>query len=214
MSNEDFDAYSSPLPIPGTSYLVQIGKQISTDKWEARIVKGREIIANRVLESAELNGNVIIGFIMQEVAIPMINPYQISKTVKILMKQGERGSLATRPTMLEPPLPIGKSNATSRVTSPTTDTIIPTSTSSESPNVEVKAASEYNVLMSPRTSSLAASDSSGNSGEICPRCKNSIADNFYFCPICSKQLQEKRCPGCNKEIRPDYQLCPYCGIKL
>ncbi|MHA1271068.1 MAG: zinc ribbon domain-containing protein [Candidatus Helarchaeota archaeon] len=202
-TDKDFDPYSSPLPIPGTSYLVQLGKQTSTDKWKVRIIKGREIIADRVMEDPELNGNTIIGFIMQKVAIPMINPYQISKTVKLLIKQGERGSLASRPTALEPPMP--ESGSTIQASSTST---IPTS-NVETPSVKV--ASEYDALMSPRPTTTSVS-SQGT--DTCPRCKNSVEEAFFFCPICSKQLKQKFCPGCNREIRPDFQLCPYCGLKL
>ncbi|MHA1309611.1 MAG: zinc ribbon domain-containing protein [Candidatus Helarchaeota archaeon] len=204
--DKDFNPYSSPLPIPGTSYLVQLGKQISSNKWQVRIVKGREIIADRVLAEPELNGNTIIGFIMQEVAIPMINPYQISKTVKLLIKQGERGPLAERPTLMEPPMPEKQGVSSANAPAP--------SSSSNITTTPVQTASEYDVLMQPRTSTTISTTSTGQEAGTCPRCKSPIEESFYYCPICAKQLKQKYCPGCNREIRPDYQLCPYCGLKL
>jgi len=206
-SDKDFNPYSSPLPIPGTSYLVQLGKQISSDRWQVRIVKGREIIADRVLDEPELNGNTIIGFIMQELAIPMINPYQISKTVKLLIKQGERGPLSERPTLMEPPMPGQEAGAAAPSPAPAT---APTQTSTSMPTQ--RPASEYDVLMTPRPATTPTG--TGQETGVCPRCKRAVDESFYFCPICAKQLKQKYCPGCNREIRPDYELCPYCGLKL
>lgn len=206
MSDSEYEPYSSPLPIPGTSYMVQIGKQKSSDKWQVRIVKGREIISERVLDDPELNGNTIIGFIMQELAIPMINPYQISKTVKILIKQGERGPLAARTMAPSPPMPGTEGEAPAKPTAPPPAESTP----------KVSPTSEYDSLIEPRSKPAPPPTTSKTSRAVgdCPRCKSPIEDHFYFCPICSKQLKEKHCPGCNKEIRPDYELCPYCGIKL
>ncbi|MBD3227661.1 MAG: hypothetical protein GF329_05690 [Candidatus Lokiarchaeota archaeon] len=203
-SDSDFDPYSSPLPIPGTSYKVQIGKEIDSDRWMARIVKGREIIAKRAFGEPELNGNIIIGFVMQELAIPMINPYQISKTVKMLIKQADRGPLASRPVSLEPPTP-------SAAPEPTPEAPASTTPAETEP---VQKASEYDALMSPKPTSEPTTTMESESTGACPRCSTPVQNNFYFCPICSKQLKEKLCKGCGREIRPDYELCPYCGIRL
>ena len=91
--NDDFIPYSSPLGIPGSSYSAQLGK--IGEQWALRLVKGREILEQGLFN--ELNGNKIIAFIIQNLAIPMINPYQISQSVKGLIRQAERGPVQVAP---------------------------------------------------------------------------------------------------------------------
>ncbi|HUX99277.1 MAG TPA: zinc ribbon domain-containing protein [Candidatus Deferrimicrobium sp.] len=88
-NSENFVPYSSPMGIPGSSYMAQVGKV--GDLWALRLVKGREVLEMGTFD--ELNGNKMIAFIIQNVAIPMINPYQISQSVKALIRQAERGPL-------------------------------------------------------------------------------------------------------------------------
>ncbi len=89
----EFVPYSSPMPIPGSSYSAQIGR--IDESWVLRLVKGREVLEQGTFE--DLNGNKMIAFIIQNVAIPMINPYQISQSVKALIRQAERGPLQAAP---------------------------------------------------------------------------------------------------------------------
>ncbi|MHA1131283.1 MAG: hypothetical protein ACTSQQ_10810, partial [Candidatus Helarchaeota archaeon] len=89
-----FIPYSSPIGIPGSSYMAQVGKK--DDRWAVRIVKGKEILEEGYFD--ELNGNKMIAFIIQNLAIPMINPYQISQSVKALIKQAERGPVQMAPS--------------------------------------------------------------------------------------------------------------------
>lgn len=93
MGEDGFIPYSSPLGIPGSSYSAQLGK--INEQWILRLVKGREVLEQGVFD--ELNGNKLIAFIIQNVAIPMINPYQISQSVKALIKMAERGPLQATP---------------------------------------------------------------------------------------------------------------------
>jgi len=87
--NESFVPYSSPMPIPGSSYAAQVGKV--NEKWALRLVKGRDVLDTGYFD--ELNGNQIIAYIIQSLAIPMINPYQISQSVKALITQAEHGPI-------------------------------------------------------------------------------------------------------------------------
>ena len=151
---------------------------------------------------------------MQEVAIPMLNPYQISKTVRLLIKQAERGPLSSRPTMLEPPMPEKEVPVVIESTGSEAAPVSESTVASTSEPITVKKASEYDVLMTPRPSSTTSTISTQEPTGKCPRCSSPIMDNYHFCPICSKQLKEKYCPGCKREIRPDFQFCPYCGLKL
>ncbi len=190
MEDKDFIPYSSPIPIAGTSYSAQIGKT-EAGNWKIRLIKGRNIMGAEEFE--ELNGNLMIAFIMRETAIPMLNPYKISQNIKMLIKQAERGPLQEK----LPPSP------------PPTATVAPLSSRT----------SEYDVVPRPKPASIPSvssvsvpTASGGDKG--CPRCKSEIQSNWILCAFCGQQLKQYNCPGCSKEIRYDFELCPFCGIKI
>jgi len=190
MSEEKFIPYSSPIPIAGTSYSAQIGKASEdAQDWIVRLIKGREVMEKESF--SELNGNLMIAFIMRATAIPMLNPYKISQNIKMLIKQAERGQ----------PL-------TAKPTAPTT------------PQTGYKPAPEYaglssgSELGSVPSTTRAKIPTAAAPGEGCPRCGSVVQGDFFYCPYCSQQLKRLTCPACNKEVRADYKLCPYCGIQL
>jgi len=45
---------------------------------------------------------------------------------------------------------------------------------------------------------------------VCPGCKQTVQDNFQFCPSCHTRLK-KVCPGCGELLRLRWNICPYCG---
>jgi hypothetical protein len=45
---------------------------------------------------------------------------------------------------------------------------------------------------------------------VCPGCKQTVQDNFQFCPSCHTRLK-KVCPGCGELLRLRWKICPYCG---
>ncbi len=45
---------------------------------------------------------------------------------------------------------------------------------------------------------------------VCPGCKQTVQDNFQFCPSCHTRLK-KTCPGCGELLRLRWNICPYCG---
>lgn len=81
--SSDFTPLSSQLGIAGTSYRLQLGMIGST--WAARLLKGNDVVTSTTIN--ELNGNLIVGFVIKETAIPNLNPYQIMKTVEFIMKE-------------------------------------------------------------------------------------------------------------------------------
>ncbi|MHA1680720.1 MAG: hypothetical protein ACTSUE_06915 [Promethearchaeota archaeon] len=85
MSQSNFIPLSSQLGITGTSYRLQLGK--IGDKWGARILKGKDVVASTAL--SELNGNMVVGFVLRETAIPNLNPYSIMKTVQFLTREAQ-----------------------------------------------------------------------------------------------------------------------------
>lgn len=83
--SENFTPLSSQLGVTGTSYRLQLGK--IGNKWGVRIIKGKEVVASTPLD--ELNGNMIVGFVIRETAIPNLNPYSIMKTVQFLTREAK-----------------------------------------------------------------------------------------------------------------------------
>jgi hypothetical protein len=81
--SSNFTPLSSQLGIAGTSYRLQLGMIGST--WAARLLKGNDVVASTTIN--ELNGNLIVGFVIKETAIPNLNPYQIMKTVEFIVKE-------------------------------------------------------------------------------------------------------------------------------
>ncbi|GAB4318173.1 MAG: hypothetical protein Kow0069_21230 [Promethearchaeota archaeon] len=99
--SQEFIPYTSQLGIAGTSYRVQLGK--INDKWASRLLKGKDVIDSFVYppegEGDDLpNANRIVGWILKVCAIPMINPYQISKTVQFLRNEAIRNKDKPRVT--------------------------------------------------------------------------------------------------------------------
>lgn len=99
--SQNFTPLSSQLGITGTSYRLQVGKV--GNSWAARILKGNECVASTTF--GELNGNLIVGFVMQETAIPNLNPYSIMKTVQFLTKEAQGNELRAKSAGIPAPGP-------------------------------------------------------------------------------------------------------------
>jgi predicted amidophosphoribosyltransferase len=47
---------------------------------------------------------------------------------------------------------------------------------------------------------------------LCPDCKQPIADNAKFCPLCGhQQLVFRQCVHCGKNLTPSAKFCSSCG---
>ncbi len=99
--SQNFTPLSSQLGITGSSYRLQVGKV--GNSWAARILKGNECVAQTSFN--ELNGNLIVGFVMQETAIPNLNPYSIMKTVQFLTKEAQGNELRAKTAGIPAPGP-------------------------------------------------------------------------------------------------------------
>lgn len=89
MSEKDFEPLTSQLGIAGTSYRLQLG--LINEKWASRLMKGRDAIIDSYIynnvEGIIPNGNRIVSWVLNTVAIPNINPHQIMKTTQFLLRQ-------------------------------------------------------------------------------------------------------------------------------
>ncbi len=45
---------------------------------------------------------------------------------------------------------------------------------------------------------------------VCPGCKQTVQDDFQFCPSCHTRLK-KVCPGCGALMKLRWNICPFCG---
>ncbi|MHA1340547.1 MAG: hypothetical protein ACTSRZ_08595 [Promethearchaeota archaeon] len=92
MSIEGFIPLSNQLGIPGSSYRVQLGKV--NDKWAIRLAKGNEILESKVFEETEQppNANALVGWVLQVLVIPNLNPYQIAKSIGFIRQEAIRRS--------------------------------------------------------------------------------------------------------------------------
>jgi hypothetical protein len=168
----DFVPYSSPMPIPGSSYSAQVGKQ--QDKWALRLVKGRDVLDTGIFN--ELNGNQIIAFIIQSLAIPMINPYQISQSVKALIKQAENGPLTAQAAAGPAAVPGGAGEMGAM---PTVPSGVMTPTDNACPRCRRPIQSNF---------------------YFCPYCSQAL--RVYQCVACKKEirLDYTLCPYCGCKV--------------
>ncbi|MBD3350924.1 MAG: hypothetical protein GF364_05505 [Candidatus Lokiarchaeota archaeon] len=92
MSKEGFIPLSNQLGIPGSSYRLQLGQV--NEKWAVRLAKGREILDSKVFEKKDEppNANEVVGWVLQVLVIPNINPYQIAKSVGFIRQEAIRRS--------------------------------------------------------------------------------------------------------------------------
>lgn len=92
MSHEGFIPLSNQLGITGSSYRIQLGKV--NNKWATRLAKGKEVLDSKVFEDTEEppNANKIVGWVLQVLVIPNINPYQIAKSVGFIRQEALRRS--------------------------------------------------------------------------------------------------------------------------
>ena len=206
--SEEFKPYSSPIPIAGTSYSAQIGKN-SEDQWTIRLIKANKIVETESFD--ELNGNLMVGFILRATAIPMLNPYKISQNVKMLITQADRGPLQIKP--------VAPAAAPAVAPAPAAGSAIE-SLPAGSLTAGISRTSEYDVPSRIGTAptfpsqTIAPAAPAETSGSNCSQCNSPIQANWNLCAFCGFVLKKMHCPGCSKEINFSFKLCPFCGIKL
>ncbi len=87
--SENFKPLTNPLGVPGTSYKMQLG--LVHNQWASRLLKGVKVLAEKtynLLEDEEYpNTNFLVGFVLQNAAIPNINPRQIMKVTESLLNR-------------------------------------------------------------------------------------------------------------------------------
>jgi len=89
MTEKGFEPLTSQLGISGTSYRLQLGE--INEKWASRLLKGKDVLDSKIYDLEEgqalPNQNYIVGWVLQTLVLPNINPHQVMKTVQALVKQ-------------------------------------------------------------------------------------------------------------------------------
>ncbi len=89
---KDFIPLSAPLGIPGSSYMVQLGKVGKV--WGVRLAKGNDILDSKVFHDNTgddpPNANSIVAWVISTLPIPNLNPYQIAKSVGFIRQEAIR----------------------------------------------------------------------------------------------------------------------------
>jgi len=85
---KSFRLFSNQPGIPGTLYSIQVGK--INGKWASRLLKGENVIASYVYKKKELGKSGfpkyknIVGWVLKAIALPEIDPLQITNAIKAL----------------------------------------------------------------------------------------------------------------------------------
>lgn len=94
-SPQGFMPLSAQLGIPGSSYRIQLGKV--NNIWSVRLAKGNDVLDSKVFSNYKdlegnnpPNANTIVGWILQVLPIPNLNPYQIVKSVGFIRQESIR----------------------------------------------------------------------------------------------------------------------------
>ena len=94
---QGFVPLSAQLGIPGSSYMIQLGKV--NNIWSVRLAKGPNVLDSKVFHNYKdpegnnpPNANTIVGWILQVLPIPNLNPYQIVKSVGFIRQESIRRS--------------------------------------------------------------------------------------------------------------------------
>lgn len=184
MSN-DFIPLSAPLGIPGSSYMVQLGKVGNT--WGVRLAKGNDILDSKIFHENTgddpPNANNLVAWIISVLPIPNLNPYQIAKSVGFIRQESIRRNedLKRKPSV---PLKEVKEAILTEAPIEKKPSASPGWVKEDSGSEQKKQA--HRILPSiPGSGSASSSSPSGPSKSVtCSSC----GTHFKFCPYCGKPL--------------------------
>lgn len=205
----NFEALTNALGVPGTSYKLQLG--LINKKWASLLIKGKKILASKtydLMEDEEYpNTNFIVGFVLQNAAIPNINPRQIMRVTESLLSKAKENfdkkeiqeiESKVRETTPKPQSPSKNEKLTEEEKRKkfqekvkAQDKEVPAKTKRELPSIPSSdTPTETPSQPSEKAKGPEPSDEEGEGRH----------GGHKFCPYCGKDL--------------DFKYCPYCGKKL
>ena len=182
MSNANFLPLSAPLGIPGSSYMVQLGKV--GDVWGVRLAKGNDILDSKVFRDNTgddpPNANAIVAWVISTIPIPNLNPYQIAKSVGFIRQEAIRRNEDMK---RKPSVPMKDVKAAALTKAPVEKKPSKSPGWVKEDNAAEQKKHAHRILPSiPGSGSSNPSGSSG--GTACQSCGTEIK----FCPYCGKPL--------------------------
>jgi hypothetical protein len=179
MSN-DFVALSAPLGIPGSSYMVQLGKVGKI--WGVRLAKGNDILDSKVFHENTgddpPNANSLVAWVISTLPIPNLNPYQIAKSIGFIRQEAIRRNeeMKRKPAVPMKDVKEAKLTEAPIEKKPTTS---PGCVQEDKATEQAKHA--HRILPSIPGSGSTAPPLKGN---ICSSCGTELR----YCPYCGKPL--------------------------
>jgi hypothetical protein len=203
-----FEALTNALGVPGTSYKMQLG--LIEKQWASRLIKGKNVLAEKTYELMEdeeyPNTNFLVGFVLQNAAIPNINPRQIMKVAESLLSKAKENIDRKE---------ISKIEAKVKPTETRTTTPAQKGLSEEEKRKKfqekVKARKEEGQIQTKSKRKLPSIPSSESSAEVTSPSTQKAASEASS-EGKGRHGGHKFCPYCGKDL--DWKFCPYCGKKL
>jgi hypothetical protein len=178
----DFLPLSAPLGIPGSSYMVQLGKVGKT--WAVRLAKGNDVLDSKVFHDNTgddpPNANTIVAWVISTLPIPNLNPYQIAKSVGFIRQESIRRNEDMK---RKPAVPMKDVKEASLTKAPVEKKPSTSPGWVKEDNAAEQKKAAHRILPSIPGSGSAAPSDTGN-GISCKSC----GTNFKFCPYCGKPL--------------------------
>ncbi|MHA1109532.1 MAG: zinc ribbon domain-containing protein [Promethearchaeota archaeon] len=181
MSN-DFIPLSAPLGIPGSSYMVQLGKVGNT--WAIRLAKGNDVLDSKVFHNNTgddpPNANNLVAWIISALPIPNLNPYQIAKSVGFIRQESIRRHAEMK---RRPAVPMKDVKEAELTKAPI----------EKKPSKSLGWVKEDNAVVQKKAAhrilpSIPGSGSGGPSGPSKGTACQSCGTEIRFCPYCGKPL--------------------------
>jgi len=203
-----FEALTNALGVPGTSYKMQLG--LIENQWASRLIKGKNVLAEKTYELMEEeeypNTNFLVGFVLQNAAIPNINPRQIMRVAESLLSKAKENIDRKEISKIE-----AKVKTSEAKTPVQAQKEISEEEKRRKFQDKVKARKEEGQIQTQSKRKLPSIPSAGSSAEAAtsstqkpetetPSDKEGRHGGHKFCPYCGKDL--------------DWKFCPYCGKKL
>jgi hypothetical protein len=205
----NFEALTNALGVPGTSYKMQLG--LINEKWASRLIKGKNVLATKTYDLTEdeeyPNTNFIVGFVLQNAAIPNINPRQIMRVTESLLSRAKEKYDKKEIKEIE-----SKVKATTpKEPSPKKDEELSEEEKRKRFQEKVKAKQQHKEAItsskrelpsipSAETETKSQSQTPTKTEAPAPSEEEGRHGGHKFCPYCGKDL--------------DWKYCPYCGKKL
>ncbi|TFF98685.1 MAG: zinc ribbon domain-containing protein [Promethearchaeota archaeon] len=203
-----FKPLTNALGVPGTSYKMQLG--LIDEKWASRLIKGNKILAEKSYELLEdeqyPNTNFLVGFVLQNAAIPNINPRQVMKVTESLLSRAKENYDKLEISAIE-----AKVKEPVSTKSPVKAQELSEQEKRKKFQEKVKASKQESSMGTKakrKLPSIPSAQTPVKTPNLTPK-QTKVPEPS---PGEERHGGHKFCPYCGKDL--DWKYCPYCGKKL